>query len=83
MLSAETNVRQAVDHGNVRKLLDAYQDWHRHDVRHIHIAIRSGMLVCIKYITSINVGRVAFNDADGTEILYTTAQVCALGFDYI
>uniref|UniRef100_A0A8C4QDU9 ATP/GTP binding protein 1 n=1 Tax=Eptatretus burgeri TaxID=7764 RepID=A0A8C4QDU9_EPTBU len=76
LLKSKTNVRQAVDHGNVRKLLDAYQDWHRHDVKHIHIAIRSGMLVCIKYITSINVGRVAFNDADGTEILYTTAQEC-------
>lgn len=72
---AETNARRAVDGGHVPVLLALYQDWHRNDTRHRHMLIRKGLLVCLRNITNIKLGRKAFIDADGMRILYNSSTV--------
>lgn len=71
----ETNARRAVDGGHVSVLLALYLDWHRNDTRHRHMLIRKGLLVCLRNITNIKLGRKAFIEADGMRILYNTSTV--------
>lgn len=56
-------------------LLSLYQDWHRNDTRCRHILIRKGLLVCLRNITNIKLGRKAFIDADGMRILHNSSTV--------
>lgn len=72
---AETNARRATDSGRVPVLLALYQDWHRNDTRHRHVLIRKGLLVCLRNITNIKLGRKAFIEADGMRILYNSSAV--------
>uniref|UniRef100_A0A8C2WPR2 Cytosolic carboxypeptidase 1 n=1 Tax=Cyclopterus lumpus TaxID=8103 RepID=A0A8C2WPR2_CYCLU len=71
-----TNARRAVDAGHVHVLLALYQDWHHNDTRHRHMLIRKGLLVCLRNITNIKLGRKAFIDADGMRILYYSSTEC-------
>lgn len=72
---SETNARRAVDASHVPALLALYLDWHRNDARHRHMLIRKGLLVCLRNITNIKLGRKAFIEADGMRILYNTSTV--------
>lgn len=72
---AETNARRAVDGGHVAILLALYLDWHRNDTRHRHMLIRKGLLVCLRNITNIKLGRKAFIEADGMRVLYNSSTV--------
>uniref|UniRef100_A0A8C9ZDX3 Cytosolic carboxypeptidase 1 n=1 Tax=Sander lucioperca TaxID=283035 RepID=A0A8C9ZDX3_SANLU len=76
LLKSKTNARRAVDGGHVPVLLALYQDWHRNDTRHRHMLIRKGLLVCLRNITNIKLGRKAFLDADGMRILYNSSTEC-------
>lgn len=76
LLKSKTNARRAVDGGYVPVLLALYQDWHRNDTRHRHMLIRKGLLVCLRNITNIKLGRKAFIDADGMRILYNSSTEC-------
>uniref|UniRef100_A0A4W6GCR9 Cytosolic carboxypeptidase 1 n=1 Tax=Lates calcarifer TaxID=8187 RepID=A0A4W6GCR9_LATCA len=73
---AETNARRAVDGRHVPVLLALYLDWHRNDTRHRHMLIRKGLLVCLRNITNIKLGRKAFIEADGMRILYNSSTEC-------
>uniref|UniRef100_A0AAQ6IIV4 Cytosolic carboxypeptidase 1 n=1 Tax=Anabas testudineus TaxID=64144 RepID=A0AAQ6IIV4_ANATE len=74
--SHRTNARRAVDGGHVPVLLALYLDWHRNDTRHRHMLIRKGLLICLRNITNIKLGRKAFIEADGIRILYNTSTEC-------
>lgn len=80
------NARRAVDVRHVPVILALYQDWHRNDTRHRHMLIRKGLLVCLRNITNIKLGRKAFIDADGMRVLYNTSTVSsnllALAFSF-
>ncbi|XP_034396462.1 cytosolic carboxypeptidase 1 isoform X3 [Cyclopterus lumpus] len=76
LLKSKTNARRAVDAGHVHVLLALYQDWHHNDTRHRHMLIRKGLLVCLRNITNIKLGRKAFIDADGMRILYYSSTEC-------
>ncbi|XP_028911597.1 cytosolic carboxypeptidase 1 isoform X2 [Ornithorhynchus anatinus] len=76
LLKSKTNARKAVDKGYVHALLTIYIDWHRHDSRHSNMVIRKGILQSIKSVTSIKLGRKAFIEANGMNILYSTSQDC-------
>uniref|UniRef100_A0A3Q0R930 Cytosolic carboxypeptidase 1 n=1 Tax=Amphilophus citrinellus TaxID=61819 RepID=A0A3Q0R930_AMPCI len=76
LLKSKTNARRAVDGGHVPALLALYLDWHRNDTRHRHMVIRRGLLVCLRNITNIKLGRKAFIEADGMRILYNTSTEC-------
>ncbi|XP_059192423.1 cytosolic carboxypeptidase 1 isoform X4 [Centropristis striata] len=76
LLKSKTNARRAVDGGHVPVLLTLYLDWHRNDTRHRHMLIRKGLLVCLRNITNIKLGRKAFLDADGMRILYNSSTEC-------
>lgn len=76
LLKSRTNARRAVDGGYVPILLALYLDWHRNDKRHRHMLIRKGLLVCLRNITNIKLGRKAFVDADGMRGLYNTSTEC-------
>uniref|UniRef100_A0A669ESD2 Cytosolic carboxypeptidase 1 n=1 Tax=Oreochromis niloticus TaxID=8128 RepID=A0A669ESD2_ORENI len=76
LLKSKTNARRAVDGGHVPALLALYLDWHRNDARHRHMLIRKGLLVCLRNITNIKLGRKAFIEADGMRILYNTSTEC-------
>ncbi|XP_076010306.1 cytosolic carboxypeptidase 1 isoform X2 [Genypterus blacodes] len=73
LLKSKTNARRAVDGGFVPVLLTLYVDWHRHDTRHRHVLIRKGLLICLRNITNIKLGRKAFLKADGMKILYNSS----------
>uniref|UniRef100_A0A8C5ELS2 Cytosolic carboxypeptidase 1 n=1 Tax=Gouania willdenowi TaxID=441366 RepID=A0A8C5ELS2_GOUWI len=75
VLKSKTNARRAVDGGFVLVLLSLYVDWHRNDTRHRHMLIRKGLLVCLRNVINIKLGRKAFLDADGMKILYNTSTV--------
>uniref|UniRef100_A0A8C5ELT7 Peptidase M14 domain-containing protein n=1 Tax=Gouania willdenowi TaxID=441366 RepID=A0A8C5ELT7_GOUWI len=62
-----------LDGGFVLVLLSLYVDWHRNDTRHRHMLIRKGLLVCLRNVINIKLGRKAFLDADGMKILYNTS----------
>uniref|UniRef100_A0A3Q3EC68 Cytosolic carboxypeptidase 1 n=1 Tax=Labrus bergylta TaxID=56723 RepID=A0A3Q3EC68_9LABR len=76
LLKSKTNARRAVDGGHVPILLALYLDWHRNDTRHRHMLIRKGLLVCLRNITNIKLGRKAFIDADGMRVLYNSSTEC-------
>nr|XP_046243545.1 cytosolic carboxypeptidase 1 isoform X2 [Scatophagus argus] len=76
LLKSKTNARRAVDGGHVPILLALYLDWHRNDTRHRHMLIRKGLLVCLRNITNIKLGRKAFLEADGMRILYNSSTEC-------
>ncbi|KAM8886502.1 cytosolic carboxypeptidase 1 isoform 4-T6 [Spinachia spinachia] len=76
LLKSKTNARRAVDGGHVHVLLALYQDWHHNDSRHRHMLIRKGLLVCLRNITNIKLGRKAFIDTDGMRILYNSSTEC-------
>ncbi|KAF7659266.1 hypothetical protein LDENG_00001000 [Lucifuga dentata] len=76
LLKSKANARRAVDSGCVPVLLALYLDWHRNDMRHRHILIRKGLLVCLRNITNIKLGRKAFLKADGMRILYNSSTEC-------
>uniref|UniRef100_A0AAQ4Q6F2 Cytosolic carboxypeptidase 1 n=1 Tax=Gasterosteus aculeatus aculeatus TaxID=481459 RepID=A0AAQ4Q6F2_GASAC len=76
LLKSKTNARRAVDGGHVHVLLALYQDWHHNDARHRHMLIRKGLLVCLRNITNIKLGRKAFIDTDGMRILYNSSTEC-------
>uniref|UniRef100_A0A8C4NRH5 Cytosolic carboxypeptidase 1 n=1 Tax=Dicentrarchus labrax TaxID=13489 RepID=A0A8C4NRH5_DICLA len=75
LLKSKTNARRAVDGGHVPILLAVYLDWHRNDTRHRHMLIRKGLLVCLRNITNIKLGRKAFVEADGMRVLYNSSTV--------
>uniref|UniRef100_A0A3Q3J8E2 Cytosolic carboxypeptidase 1 n=1 Tax=Monopterus albus TaxID=43700 RepID=A0A3Q3J8E2_MONAL len=76
LLKSKTNAHRAVDGSLVPVLLALYLDWHRNDTRHRHMQIRKGLLVCLRNITNIKLGRKAFIEADGMRILYITSTEC-------
>uniref|UniRef100_A0A1A8LCT8 Cytosolic carboxypeptidase 1 n=1 Tax=Nothobranchius pienaari TaxID=704102 RepID=A0A1A8LCT8_9TELE len=76
LLKSKTNARRAVDGNFVPVLLNLYLDWHRNDARHRYMLIRKGLLVCLKNITNIKVGRKAFFEANGMRILYNSSTEC-------
>ncbi|XP_028269499.1 cytosolic carboxypeptidase 1 isoform X2 [Parambassis ranga] len=76
LLKSKTNARRAVDGGHVPVMLALYLDWHRNDTRHRHMLIRKGLLVCLRNITNIKLGRKAFIEADGMRVLYNTSTEC-------
>uniref|UniRef100_A0A3B3Y2G5 Cytosolic carboxypeptidase 1 n=1 Tax=Poecilia mexicana TaxID=48701 RepID=A0A3B3Y2G5_9TELE len=76
LLKSKTNARRAVDSGHVPVLLALYLDWHRNDTRHRCMLIRKGLLVCLRNITNIKLGRRAFLEADGIRILYHSSTEC-------
>ncbi|XP_069812780.1 cytosolic carboxypeptidase 4 isoform X2 [Dendropsophus ebraccatus] len=76
LLKSKSNIRRAVNRGYVCSLLQFYQDWHSSDSANHYMSIRRGFLRCIKHITNVRSGREAFHQANGMEIIYTTAQEC-------
>ncbi|NXK46513.1 CBPC4 carboxypeptidase, partial [Chauna torquata] len=75
-LISESNSRQAVNRGYLGGLLRLYQDWHHNDVSNNYIYIRRGLLLCLKHITNIQLGRENFLGSRGMEILFTSVQDC-------
>ncbi|NWH61888.1 CBPC4 carboxypeptidase, partial [Geococcyx californianus] len=73
---SESNSRRAVDKGYLGGLLRLYQDWHRNDVSNNYIYIRRGLLLCLKHITNIQLGKETFLGSQGMEILFTSVQDC-------
>ncbi|XP_068882190.1 cytosolic carboxypeptidase 4 [Aphelocoma coerulescens] len=76
LLKSKSNSRRAVNRGYLGELLRLYQDWHRNDVSNNCIYIRRGLLLCLKYITNIQLGRETFLGSRGMEILFTSVQDC-------
>uniref|UniRef100_A0A8C5J454 ATP/GTP binding protein like 1 n=1 Tax=Junco hyemalis TaxID=40217 RepID=A0A8C5J454_JUNHY len=76
LLKSKSNSRRAVNRGYLGELLRLYQDWHRNDVSNNYIYIRRGLLLCLKYITNIQLGRETFLGSRGMEILFTSVQDC-------
>ncbi|XP_061227306.1 cytosolic carboxypeptidase 4 isoform X2 [Neopsephotus bourkii] len=76
MFIFESNSRRAVSRGYLGGLLRLYQDWHRNDVSNNYIYIRRGLLLCLKHITNIQLGRETFLCSKGMEILFTSVQDC-------
>ncbi|NWV34480.1 CBPC4 carboxypeptidase, partial [Grantiella picta] len=76
LLKSKSNSRRAVNRGYLGELLRLYQDWHRNDVSNNFIYIRRGLLLCLKYITNIQLGRETFLGSRGMEILFTSVQDC-------
>ncbi|NXD76621.1 CBPC4 carboxypeptidase, partial [Halcyon senegalensis] len=73
---SESNSRRAVNRGYLGGLLKLYQDWHHNDVSNNYIYIRRGLLLCLKHITNIQLGRETFLGSQGMEILFTSVQDC-------
>ncbi|KFP74067.1 Cytosolic carboxypeptidase 4, partial [Acanthisitta chloris] len=76
LLKSKSNSRRAVNRGYLGGLLRLYQDWHRNDVSNNYIYIRRGLLLCLKHITNIQLGRETFLGSHGMEILFTSVQDC-------
>uniref|UniRef100_A0A8C5UFL6 tubulin-glutamate carboxypeptidase n=1 Tax=Malurus cyaneus samueli TaxID=2593467 RepID=A0A8C5UFL6_9PASS len=76
LLKSKSNSRRAVNRGYLGELLRLYQDWHRNDISNNYVYIRRGLLLCLKHITSIQLGRETFLGSRGMEILFTTVQDC-------
>ncbi|NXK91229.1 CBPC4 carboxypeptidase, partial [Formicarius rufipectus] len=79
LLKSKSNSRRAVSRGYLGGLLRLYQDWHRNDVSNNYTYIRRGLLLCLKYITNIQLGRETFLVSQGMEILFTSVQDCLSG----
>ncbi|XP_032302815.1 cytosolic carboxypeptidase 4 [Coturnix japonica] len=76
LLKSKSNSRRAVNRGYLGGLLRLYQDWHHNDVSNNYINIRRGLLLCLKHITNIQLGRETFLGSRGMEILFTSVQDC-------
>ncbi|XP_065497782.1 cytosolic carboxypeptidase 4 isoform X6 [Caloenas nicobarica] len=76
LLKSKSNSRRAVTRGYLDGLLRLYQDWHHNDVSNNYIYIRKGLLLCLKHITNVQLGRETFLGCRGMEILFTTVQDC-------
>ncbi|NXY68803.1 CBPC4 carboxypeptidase, partial [Glareola pratincola] len=76
LLKSKSNSRRAVNRGYLGGLLRLYQDWHHNDVSNNYIHIRRGLLLCLKHITNIQLGRETFLGSRGMEILFTSIQDC-------
>ncbi|NWQ76524.1 CBPC4 carboxypeptidase, partial [Columbina picui] len=76
LLKSRSNSRRAVTRGYLDGLLRLYQDWHHNDVSNNYIYIRRGLLLCLKHITNVQLGRETFLGCRGMEILFTTVQDC-------
>uniref|UniRef100_A0A8C4JIH3 tubulin-glutamate carboxypeptidase n=1 Tax=Dromaius novaehollandiae TaxID=8790 RepID=A0A8C4JIH3_DRONO len=76
LLKSKSNSRRAVNRGYLCGLLRLYQDWHHNDVSNNYVHIRRGLLICLKHITNIQLGRETFLDSCGMEILFTSVQDC-------
>ncbi|NXD14947.1 CBPC4 carboxypeptidase, partial [Nothocercus nigrocapillus] len=76
LLKSKSNSRRAVNRGYLCGLLKLYQDWHHNDVSNDYVHIRRGLLICLKHITNIQLGRETFLDSRGMEILFTSVQDC-------
>ncbi|XP_054025210.1 cytosolic carboxypeptidase 4 [Dryobates pubescens] len=76
LLKSKSNSRRAVHKGYLDELLRLYQDWHRNDLSNNYIYIRRGLLLCLKHITNIQLGRETFLGSRGMEILFTSVQDC-------
>ncbi|XP_069723351.1 cytosolic carboxypeptidase 4 [Phaenicophaeus curvirostris] len=76
LLKSKSNSRRAVNKGYLGGLLRLYQDWHHNDVSNNYIYIRRGLLLCLKHLTNIQLGRETFLGSLGMEILFTSVQDC-------
>uniref|UniRef100_A0A8B9QXE3 tubulin-glutamate carboxypeptidase n=1 Tax=Anas platyrhynchos TaxID=8839 RepID=A0A8B9QXE3_ANAPL len=76
LLKSKSNSRRAVNRGYLGGLLRLYQDWHQNDISNNYIYIRRGLLLCLKHITNIQLGRETFLGSRGMEILFTSVQDC-------
>ncbi|NXO47998.1 CBPC4 carboxypeptidase, partial [Aramus guarauna] len=76
LLKSKSNSRRAVNRGYLGGLLRLYQDWHHNDVSNNYIYIRRGLLLCLKHITNIQLGRETFLGSQGMEILFTSVEDC-------
>ncbi|KFW05706.1 Cytosolic carboxypeptidase 4, partial [Eurypyga helias] len=76
LLKSKSNSQRAVNRGYLGGLLRLYQDWHHNDVSNNYIYIRRGLLVCLKHVTNIQLGRETFLGSQGMEILFTSVQNC-------
>ncbi|XP_075620987.1 cytosolic carboxypeptidase 4 [Balearica regulorum gibbericeps] len=76
LLKSKSNSRRAVNRGYLGGLLRLYQDWHHNDVSNNYIYIRRGLLLCLKHITNIQLGRETFLGSRGMEILFTSVEDC-------
>ncbi|NWS38085.1 CBPC4 carboxypeptidase, partial [Probosciger aterrimus] len=76
LLKSKSNSRRAVSRGYLDGLLRLYQDWHRNDVSNNYAYIRRGLLLCLKHITNIQLGKETFLCSKGMEILFTSVQDC-------
>ncbi|NXT85541.1 CBPC4 carboxypeptidase, partial [Zapornia atra] len=76
LLKSKSNSRRAVNRGYLCGLLRLYQDWHRNDVSNDYVSIRRGLLLCLKHITNIQLGRETFCGSQGMEILFTSVEDC-------
>ncbi|KFQ60843.1 Cytosolic carboxypeptidase 4, partial [Pelecanus crispus] len=76
LLKSKSNSRRAVNRGYLGELLRLYQDWHHNDISNNYIYIRRGLLLCLKHITNIQLGRETFLGSHGMEILFTSVQDC-------
>ncbi|NWX22263.1 CBPC4 carboxypeptidase, partial [Aegotheles bennettii] len=76
LLKSKSNSRRAVNRGYLGGLLRLYQDWHHNDVSNNYIYIRRGLLLCLKHIINIQLGRETFLGSRGMEILFTSVQDC-------
>ncbi|KAF1502853.1 Cytosolic carboxypeptidase 4, partial [Eudyptula minor] len=76
LLKSKSNSRRAANRGYLGGLLRLYQDWHHNDVSNNYIYIRRGLLLCLKHITNVQLGRETFLGSRGMEILFTSVQDC-------
>ncbi|XP_009999611.1 PREDICTED: cytosolic carboxypeptidase 4 [Chaetura pelagica] len=76
LLKSKSNSRRAVNRGYLGGLLRLYQDWHHKDVSNNYIYIRRALLLCLKHITNIQLGRETFLGSQGMKILFTSVQDC-------
>ncbi|KFP34107.1 Cytosolic carboxypeptidase 4, partial [Colius striatus] len=76
LLKSRSNSRRAVNRGYLGGLLRLYQDWHHKDVSNNYIYIRRGLLLCLKHVTDIQLGRETFLGSQGIEILFSSVQDC-------
>ncbi|KAM6409380.1 cytosolic carboxypeptidase 4 [Rhynochetos jubatus] len=77
LLKSKSNSRRAVNRGYLGGLLRLYQDWHHNDASNNYVYIRRGLLVCLKHITNVQLGRETFLGSQGMEILFTSVQDCS------
>ncbi|XP_072038260.1 cytosolic carboxypeptidase 1-like [Amphiura filiformis] len=70
LVKSKSNAARALGHGGMITMLTLLNTWHQFDARNKQLVIRKSILNVIKNITELRSGRRAFNDADGTKLLY-------------